>query len=832
MTLEFSSSSLSNGGLGEGTTDLELIRRFSQAFNAELTTDLISALQGALTQRFDNALLSVLSNYSSLPQELLRKIRVPSELWPSQVAALERGILDRNVTSFGLASPTGTGKTASTRLLLTDFLAQSPGEAALYVVPTRALSAQIARDLSSSLSGAGKRIVSLGSHLTLSDSLVASAEDADVIVFTPEKADLLLRVDQELLSRVGLVIVDEAHHIEQGTRGILLEFYLWRIRQLLPNTVRIVQLSAVAPNIRELVDWLGPTARTAFAKVDWRSSRLRLGLFERARNGQGVIQFGEEAPYEVFAPSECPIDREQNIVELAIRLSLQGVVLLLTTSTGKAEKLANQIALLRQDAQPPKDAAIERLDSRIERELYAECPLRRLIKTRVAYHHSKLPPRVRSALEECIERRDIEIVCSTTTLAEGVNFPFSTVIVESLVGHNYELSPRSLWNVAGRSGRFGVDTEGHCILFRPSGWQNRLKQYRLTDYLSTSLDSIPPVRSALAVGISDLADVVEDQELSISDLEIVDLSSLKIGGRSTLLAKRIRGLLNVMRVGYTHAGTSGLVDLESEDAMEFESEDLLAAKQLSGKKKQFASRLASQQKRVVRNAVSADSELLGVASRVGWSLESQNALLEWLELRDDWQLEQFGNLVVHGRILDGDRLGYLLGPLSSHMTEFEGDKLGGFTAYLARGWLEGWPLHRIRSSQSKRMDYDRLVDVIYARIQYMLPWALFGCNELLHLVARRRRIHVGSGVADLSTLASEGVPNFDAHRLVTAFDVERVDATRLAEAYPRRRLSTDLVGWLLSLTWDRIARIVAGTDRRRIDPDLKTIIRSMASQRE
>lgn len=584
---------LSNGGLGEGTTDLELLRRFSQSFNAELTTDLISALQGAVTQRFDSALLSVLSNYSSLPQELLRKIGVPSELWPSQVAALERGILDRNVTSFGLASPTGTGKTASTRILLTDFLAQSPGEAALYVVPTRALSAQIAKDLSSSLSGAGKRVVSLGSHLTLSDSLVTSVEDADVIVFTPEKADLLLRVDQELLSRVGLVIVDEAHHIEQGTRGILLEFYLWRIRQLLPNTVRIVQLSAVAPNIRELVDWLGPTARTAFAKVDWRTSRLRLGLFERARNGQGVIQFGEEAPYEVFAPGECPIDRERNIVELAIRLSMQGVVLLLTTSTGKAEKLANQIALLRQDAQPPKDAAIERLDSRIERELYAECALRRLIKTRVAYHHSKLPPRVRSALEECIERRDIEIVCSTTTLAEGVNFPFSTVIVESLVGHNYELSPRSLWNVAGRSGRFGVDTEGHCILFRPSGWQNRLKQYRLTDYLSTSLDSIPPVRSALAVGISDLADVVEDQELSISDLEIVDLSSLKIGGRSTLLAKRIRGLLNVMRVGYTHAGTSGLVDLELEDAMEFEAEDLLAAKQLSGKKKQFASMLAS-----------------------------------------------------------------------------------------------------------------------------------------------------------------------------------------------------------------------------------------------
>lgn len=470
---------LPNHEFGEGTTDLDLIRSFSQGYNTELTSDLISALQHTVTKRFDSASLSVLSRYSTLPQELLRSIGVPSELWPSQIAALERGILDQNATSFGLASPTGTGKTASTRLLLTHFLAQSPGEAALYVVPTRALSAQVAKELSASLSGAGKLVVSLGSHLTLADNIVASAEDADVIVFTPEKADLLLRVDQELLARIGLVIVDEAHHIEQGTRGILLEFYLWRIRRLLPATARIVQLSAVAPNIQELVEWLAPTPQTAFAKVDWRSNRLRLGVFERSSNGQGLIRFGEEAPYEVFAPGTCSNDLQRNIVELAIHLSMQGVVLLLTTSTGRAEKLASEIARLRQDVRIPTGPAIERLDSRIERELYTECPLRRLIKTRVAYHHSKLPPRVRSALEACIETRDIEIVCSTTTLAEGVNFPFSTVIVETLIGHNYELSPRSLWNVAGRSGRFGVDTEGHCILFRPSKWQSRLKQYRL-----------------------------------------------------------------------------------------------------------------------------------------------------------------------------------------------------------------------------------------------------------------------------------------------------------------------------------------------------------------
>lgn len=811
--------------------NFQFLGELSKKFSTEITSDLAFAITGAIKKRTNDALLDVLPKFSTLAPSTLRKMGVPSELWPSQRAALDEGILSHDIVSFGLASPTGTGKTASTRLLLLDFLDLNPGSIAFYIVPTRALTAQVANDLSSSLSAAGKKIISLGSHLTLADRIIEPDDEPDVIVFTPEKADLLLRVEPGLLPRVGLVIVDEAHHIEQGTRGILLEFYLWRIRQLLPASARIVQLSAVAPNIRELVDWLGPSSRTAYAKVDWRSGRLRLGLFERTRNGRGLIQFGEEAPYEIFGPGECPSDRQQNIVELAVHLGNQGIVLLLTTSTGKAESLAREIALLRSEVQSPTGPSIERLDSRIERELFAESPLRELVKARVAYHHSKLPPRVRSALESCIGAREIDIVCSTTTLAEGVNFPFSTVIVESLVGHSYELSPRALWNIAGRAGRFGVDAEGHCILFRPSGWENRLKYHRLNDYLSAKLDAIPPVRSALAVGIGDLEEVISKGELSSGDLEMVETSALKIGGKSTNLAKRIRGLVNVMRVGYTHAGTSGLLNLELDEAPEFEAGQLFAAKQLDEDKKKFACALASQQRRVVRSAVSADRELLEIASRIGWSLESQKSLFSWLKTCEDWQLEQYGNLVRGGRITDTSKLGYLLGPLANSMSEFEGDKLGGYTAYLARGWLEGWPLHLIRNSQRRRIDYARLVEMIYARIQYMLPWALFGCSELLDLEARRRGVRVGSGVSDLSALAAEGVRSFDALRLVTAFDVERVDANRLAEAYQRVRPGTEIVRWLSSLQWGEVAHIVSGTDGRRIDPDLRDIISQMGNNR-
>src|SRR5262249_34936864 len=121
---------------------------------------------------------------------------------------------------------------------------------------------------------------------------------------------------------------------------------------------------------------------------------------------------------------------------------------------------------------------VRRLDSRLSREMYSDVPMRALLKHRIAYHHAGLPPRVRIAVEEAIRARMIDFVFATTTLAEGVNFPFSTVIVQALAlreapekgrGARYHpVTPRSFWNIAGRAGRPGVDREGQAILFEPT----------------------------------------------------------------------------------------------------------------------------------------------------------------------------------------------------------------------------------------------------------------------------------------------------------------------------------------------------------------------------
>jgi hypothetical protein len=71
---------------------------------------------------------------------------------------------------------------------------------------------------------------------------------------------------------------------------------------------------------------------------------------------------------------------------------------------------------------------------------------------------------------------------------------------------------------------------------------------------------------------------------------------------------------------------------------------------------------------------------------------------------------------------------------------------------------------------------------VYGRMQYLLPWGLFGMHELIVYEAKRGSIVVNDGVSSLSALAAEGVPSFDALQLVVQLGIERVDATRLAKS--------------------------------------------------
>jgi replicative superfamily II helicase len=769
--------------------------------------------------------------------EALSRIEFPAELWTGQVRAIEAGFLDEKFDAWGFAAPTGTGKTFLTRLLILNALAVHEGTKVLYVVPSKALVTEVSNDLGRALKNADLKVLGVGPQLVAPLPNEARViDECDVAVLTPEKADLLLRLGSDFLTRVELVIIDEAHHIEAGSRGVLLELYLWRLRRVLPERARFVLLSAVAPNIRQIASWIGRHPN-GFAS-DTRSTRMRAGVYRVKKSGKkrvGVVEYSDGTALSIVESPSSSV--RTGVIEVAHAFSKVGPVLVVAKGKGECEHLAKNTrdwlekrgALKSLSRDEVSSDAIKRLDSRLEREMYESVPMRKLLKHRIAYHHAGLPPRVRQAVESAIRENLIDYVYATTTLAEGVNFPFSTVIVESLAireppekgrpARFAAVTPRTFWNIAGRAGRPGADREGQAILFEPSLGLKKVNAV-IDPYLQPTLSRIQPVTSALATGIGEIADAVRRHELAISEL-----SSYAIPER---LERRVHGTVNLLRIALVQAKTSKVLGgpqafLDSTFAWQFMTDDT----------KQIASELLAQQSTVVDRFLKEPGvPPVETIAEIGLSIETLSALLDYARRMTDWQIEKLKQLFYGGQV-NISQAQYVLNPVAARMAELEGRKLGAFMTSIIEQWIMGVPFSAVKKStrlrQIKRVE--DLISLIYSRVQYLLPWGLYAMDRILEIEAKRRGIQYDHGVLNLAYLSDAGVPDFDALRLVNA-GFERVDATRLSERYSDEgRLSSgrDVIGWIRQQELAKVQRWIRGTDSRKPDFDLRATLNNMRS---
>lgn len=793
------------------------------------------ALSAAFQRRIAVATRSRLD--TELTEEL-RRTKFPAELWPTQIAAIDGGLLDSNIPSWGLAAPTGTGKTFISHLLILNTLRKQPDKKVLYLAPSRALVYEVASNLDLLLRPMAYSALAITPQLVDLDEEESSATDeASVLVLTPEKADMLLRLGLDLFNELSLVIVDEAHHLESSTRGILLEMYLWRLKILLKGATRFVFLSAVTPNIDQIARWMSPDSRSV--TVQQRPTRMRAGLYrivERDKGSEGVVEFTDGVTIRLTDAPEHGVRRQ--LVQLANLVGPAGPVLIVARGKGECEKLANTMVEWLQEtnavplATSPTET-LERLDSLLEREMYPDVPLRKLAKYRVAYHHAGLPPRVRIALEHAIKENLVDYVFATTTLAEGVNFPFATVIVQSLAlreapqkgrpSRYHPVTPRVFWNLAGRAGRPGFDREGQVILFQPTLGLDKIN-YLLKDYLNADLTASEPVESALAKSIRDIS-----VELDTGNLKIGQLGETRI---SETVSRHIQGALNLLRVSLLHARASRVVNTYEEIL-----DGTFAAEILSDSEKNLARTVFGLQSKVIDDFLShPNAPSVELAAELGLSIETLEDLRAWAAALQDWQINNLHRTFYGGQI-NLDQAKYVIGPIAKHMAELEGPKLGGFLSEVILLWMSGVPFVTLRSRLSGNLrsnSIEDLISLVYSRVQFLLPWGLYAADRLVETEARQRGLEYLNELKNLAYLVDSGVSSFDAVRLVH-LEFERTDAERLANAYHAEgglRLGLDVLGWLRVKPLEFVKTIVRGPDNRRIDFDLEKRIEALRVQPE
>ena len=423
-----------------------------------------------------------------------------SELWPSQRIALESGLLSDNRGKI-IRMPTSAGKTRIAEMALVYTLITQPGVKCVYIAPYRALVSEIESTLIAVLGDLGFQVsTALGGFETDEIELFLS-RNADVLVTTPEKLDLLVRLTPEYASQVKLVILDEGHILGDRQRGVKYDMLLTRFKIAVPD-VRFLYLSAVVPDttLHELANWL-KTGPDSTLQTDWRPSDQRLAALRWSQLNNGTLHYAPDPEAPLLNQSFTPgiiaqqeirfpnattgkmlkrrfpesTNKSQIAAELALKFVDAGSVLVFcsqpnfTTSVGQAimdrinwSKLANL-----KDVPTSLDTSQTRSAQLAQEWLGPDHKVTQLLRRGVAVHYGDLPDTVKNAIEADYRARRFTILVATNTLAQGVNLPIRTVIVHSVWRGPREarerISARDYWNIAGRAGRAGEETSGTII---------------------------------------------------------------------------------------------------------------------------------------------------------------------------------------------------------------------------------------------------------------------------------------------------------------------------------------------------------------------------------
>jgi len=445
------------------------------------------------------------------------------ELLPSQQDALSKSMLNVAANAVVLQMPTSAGKTlmAEFNILVTRSL--RPDAKIIYVVPSRALMNQVYFDLRNDLRSLGLSIERSSSAVEVDPAescFLQSDDHIDILVCTPEKLDLLIRRSHPSVEDVSLFIIDEAHTIENGQRGAKLELLITMLRRERPDA-KFMLLSPFLPDAGEtMTAWLGGGNAI---QIDWRpSEKLVFGLHLERKKAKFTVlptalttKITEEQHFE----SEQDISlvakgKKERILEYtAKKYGEQGKTQLILcagrkSANNRAESISEWIT---EPSSIGDDVAL--VKKYMDEEIGSPTLYSKILSKGVAVHHAGLSDETKILIEHLIREGYIRYVCATTTIAEGVNFPVSSVYFDTYYrGRDNRNQPKPIssndfWNIAGRAGRTMVDDYGKIIL--PFNSESNVNSAR--QLIAHSAEQLTSVLAQLFVNREDILSILNGQ---------------------------------------------------------------------------------------------------------------------------------------------------------------------------------------------------------------------------------------------------------------------------------------------------------------------------------
>ena len=316
---------------------------------------------------------------------------------------------------------------------------------------------------------------------------------------TPEKLNYILHHIPELGAKIGLLILDEGHQFDSGTRGITYELLITSLKSMIPREAQIILISAVIRNADQVAHWLIDENTTPISG-DNLSPTFRSVGFTSWRDALGRIWFvnpKDPEEEEFFVPriiEQYPLQRLNNrekarffpekteekadgkdiAIYLGLRLVSKGSVAVFCGTKVTVQSICNRIADIykRNVPLPSPDKSsnlveISKLVTLIKANMGENSLLAVCAGLGVFAHHANIPHGICLSVEYALKEGRIKYVVCTSTLAQGVNLPIRYLVVTTTYQGQEQISVRDFQNLIGRSGRSGMQTEGSILFSNP-----------------------------------------------------------------------------------------------------------------------------------------------------------------------------------------------------------------------------------------------------------------------------------------------------------------------------------------------------------------------------
>lgn len=393
--------------------------------------------------------------------------------------------------AISISAPTSAGKSYVLCAIIAEAISKDIVNI-VYIVPTRALISQVEADLTCHLQENELKDRANISTVPLMLNEV-DGQKSNIFVFTQERLHWFLTNNQKHPIRIDFLIVDEAHKIEDGNRGILLQ---QKIEDLIlaNENMRLYFSSPFTSNPELLLDNIHRNSRkdivnTQFVAVN--QNLIYVTQVPRKPLKWSLSLNTEDGTYPLgsITLKYQPTNDSKKIALIAQQIGTDGSCIIYSNGPAEAEHIAD--LLYDSIEEQVEDIGLNDLIALVKDAIHTNYKLAKVLRKGVAFHYGNMPLLIRREIEKLFSKGVIHYLICTSTLLEGVNLPAKSIIIRKpRRGKSQPLNANDFWNLAGRAGRWGKEFCGNIICIEPEEWTVAPTPNKTKQVITRAIDGV------------------------------------------------------------------------------------------------------------------------------------------------------------------------------------------------------------------------------------------------------------------------------------------------------------------------------------------------------